>query len=350
MLTETHHPSEQSKRTSHGGHKPTRLRRVKRGSLTIVRAKEKGAHVYLHQNGREVGEAHRERIDKLAIPPAWTDVAIAADPRAHLQAIGHDEASRCQYLYHPDWVEVRDRRKLRRLLQFAEVLPRLRLGTRKQLRRRTPDGDFAMAVAITLLDTCAIRAGHEEYARASGGRGCATLRKGNVIVSKEGMALSFRGKGGKRVEKTLTDQTLIRAINLLLTIPGPRLLQFVDEAGGVHPLTAATVNRGIKKLAEVQISAKDFRMFAASARAFELLFELAGAEESRPASEVKAAMSDVAELLVNTPTVTRTSYVPSVLVASFLAQRPIESLFKGRPMNGMSRSEAALVRFLRRVA
>ena len=67
---------------------------------------------------------------------------------------------------------------------FAEVLPQLRVGTRKELRRRTPDCEFAMAVAITLLDTCAIRAGHEEYARASGGRGCATLRKGNVIVSE----------------------------------------------------------------------------------------------------------------------------------------------------------------------
>ncbi len=323
---------------------------MKRGSLTIVREKADGTPVYLHKNGREVGESHRERIEKLAIPPAWTDVAIAVDPRAHLQAVGYDEAGRCQYLYHPDWVEVRDRRKLRRLMCFAEVLPKLRVGTRKELRRRTPDCEFAMAVAITLLDTCAIRAGHEEYARASGGRGCATLRKGNVIVSDEGMTLSFRGKGGKRVEKALADQTLIRAINLLLTLPGPRLLQYVDEDGSVRPLTAAAVNRGIRKLTGVQISAKDFRMFSASALAFACLFEQAGAEDVRPASEVKSAMSDVAELLVNTPTVTRTSYVPSVLVASFLAQRPIESLFKGRPMNGMSRSEAALVRFLRRVA
>ena len=90
-------------------------------------------------------------------------------------------------------------------------------------------------------------------------------------------------------------------------------------------------------------------MFAASARAFALLFEQAGAEESGPAREVRAAMSDVANLLVNTPAVTRTSYVPSVLVASFLAHRPLESLFKGRPIKGMSRSEAALVRFLRGV-
>jgi DNA topoisomerase-1 len=350
MLTETHQQSELTRRSSPGGSKLARLRRVKRGSLTIVREKANGVHVYLHRNGREVGESHRERIEKLAIPPAWTDVAIAADPRAHLQAVGVDDAGRCQYLYHPDWVEVRDRRKLRRLLRFAEVLPRLRLGTRKQLRRRTPDCEFTMAVAITLLDTCAIRAGHEEYARSSGGRGCATLRKGNVIVSATGMVLSFRGKGGKRVEKSLADQTLIRAVNLLLTLPGPRLLQFVDEDGAVRPLTAAAVNCGIRKLAGVQISAKDFRMFAASARAFACLFEQAGAEEGHPASEVKAAMSDVAELLVNTPTVTRTSYVPSVLVASFLSHRPVESLFKGRPMNGMSQSEAALVRFLRRVA
>ena len=54
------------------------------------------------------GEALRdpttlERIRQLAIPPAWTDVWICADPRGHIQAVGRDARGRKQYRYHADW-------------------------------------------------------------------------------------------------------------------------------------------------------------------------------------------------------------------------------------------------------
>jgi DNA topoisomerase-1 len=37
------------------------------------------------------------RIRKLAIPPAYTDVWICADPRGHIQATGRDARRRKQY-------------------------------------------------------------------------------------------------------------------------------------------------------------------------------------------------------------------------------------------------------------
>ncbi len=41
------------------------------------------------------------RAKSLVIPPGWSDVWIALEPRAHIQAVGTDEAGRRQYLYHP---------------------------------------------------------------------------------------------------------------------------------------------------------------------------------------------------------------------------------------------------------
>jgi len=38
-------------------------------------------------------KAVKARINQLAIPPAWSDVCIAADERAHIQAIGRDPRS-----------------------------------------------------------------------------------------------------------------------------------------------------------------------------------------------------------------------------------------------------------------
>ena len=66
------------------------------------------------------------RIRALVLPPAWTDVWISTDPRAHLQATGHDAAGRKQYRYHADWTTERNSTKYHRMLAFAEVLPSIR--------------------------------------------------------------------------------------------------------------------------------------------------------------------------------------------------------------------------------
>ncbi len=53
-----------------------------------------------------------KRLNALAVPPAYTDVWICADPRGHLQATGRDARGRKQYRYHPRWREVRDTDKV----------------------------------------------------------------------------------------------------------------------------------------------------------------------------------------------------------------------------------------------
>ena len=65
----------------------------------------------------------RQRIEQLAIPPAWTDVWIAPYPNSHIQATGVDAAGRRQYIYHPNWREQKDRIKFDRALRLAESLP-----------------------------------------------------------------------------------------------------------------------------------------------------------------------------------------------------------------------------------
>src|SRR5947209_16728053 len=67
-----------------------------------------------------------ERVRALAIPPAWREVWICADPWGHLQATGIDAAGRKQYLYHPRWRERQDQQKFERMEAFARSLPRLR--------------------------------------------------------------------------------------------------------------------------------------------------------------------------------------------------------------------------------
>ncbi|MEJ2503312.1 MAG: hypothetical protein P8177_08355 [Gemmatimonadota bacterium] len=99
--------------------------------------KERGFR-YLKVDGDElVWEAGLDRIDRLAIPPGWTDVHIAPSSKRKLQAWGRDAAGRKQYIYSEEAVAERERRKWDRLLLYARALPDLSgaSGTRRRTRR-----------------------------------------------------------------------------------------------------------------------------------------------------------------------------------------------------------------------
>ena len=90
---------------------------------------------YAYPDGRKPRASELARIEALKLPPAWTQVAISPNPRAHLQAIGQDGAGRWQYRYHERQVQKREAEKHRRLIHFARALPRLRKRVNADLRR-----------------------------------------------------------------------------------------------------------------------------------------------------------------------------------------------------------------------
>ena len=72
-----------------------RLRRVSIDDLTIRRVRVGRNFGYRDADGGKItDEETLARIRSLAIPPAYQDVLIASDPRAHLQAAGRDDAGR----------------------------------------------------------------------------------------------------------------------------------------------------------------------------------------------------------------------------------------------------------------
>jgi len=114
----------------------------RRHGLTYVESSELGLRrrrcgkgfSYLDPSGRTVrDQVVRAWIKALAIPPAWTDVCIAQNERAHIQAIGRDTEGRLQYRYHPEWEHVRSSGKERRLLRFGSALPRVRSAVKAAL-------------------------------------------------------------------------------------------------------------------------------------------------------------------------------------------------------------------------
>jgi DNA topoisomerase-1 len=294
----------------------TRLRRVSSDELTIRRIRHGRSFGYRDADGGKIDDEETlARIRSLAIPPAYADVRIAADPRAHLQAIGHDEAGRIQHRYHPDWETVRERRKLKRLARLIEALPKLRARIAADVKARTLSRDKALACATAIIDRCHLRVGNEAYAKENGSHGTSTLLKRHETLKGTRVALHFRGKSGKDISCAIEDATLARAIARIIALPGRRLLQYRGEDGTVAPIRAAEINAYLKRACGLPISSKDLRMLAANAAAAELL--LAGeavANEAGRKRQLADIMRSISAKLVNTPAVVRKSYVHAIVI------------------------------------
>src|SRR5437764_4017793 len=130
-----------------------RLRRSDCSDPGLRRRRRGRGFIYLDHDGRRIEDPEMlERVRALAIPPAWKDVWICADPLGHLQATGVDDAGRKQYLYHARWREQRDRQKFERMLLFGESLPKLRRRVKADLRGDELTRQRVLAGAVRLLD------------------------------------------------------------------------------------------------------------------------------------------------------------------------------------------------------
>ena len=296
-----------------------RLVRIGRDGLTLTRQRRGKGFCYRDAEGALITDAAtRSRIKALGIPPAWRDVRIAPNPRAHIQALGVDEAGRDQYIYHPDWELHREGKKQRRLAALTAALPRLRRRLTEALKAEAGSRELALAIAVALIDKTAMRVGREKYLQTSGTRGAGTLYARDVRVAGDEVCLTFDAKGGKRADYCLTDARLAAAVRRILTLPGKRLLVWRDETGKVRPIKAGAINAYLRELAGAEISAKDFRTLHASAMAGEALAQM---EVGRSATARRRQMSRVAreisEVLRNTPAICRKSYIAPCLFKLF---------------------------------
>jgi DNA topoisomerase-1 len=324
------------------------LRYVDVAQLRLRRKKSGNGFVYLGRDGRVIRDRKIvDRLNALVLPPAWMDVRIAEDAKAHIQAIGRDSEGRLQYRYHDDWTAIRDALKSERLLLFGRALPKIRTRIERDLKRRTTDRRYAAAAAARLIDRALLRSGHSEAGIDEGGRGATTLLKRDVQLNGTRVFLNFTGKSGKTIRKTLHDPILLARLKKLKRIGKKRLFAFKDEKGRCCYLSARDLNQYIREAAGCAVTAKDFRTFAASAQAVAALAEAERPEaERRRKGLVASVMRDTAELLANTPAVTRSSYVHPMVVAAFEEEALDGAIVKGATRTGLDKAETALMRFL----
>lgn len=301
----------------------------------IERVRRGKGFSYVDPFGKPVRGAERERIEALAIPPAWTNVWISPDERSYLQAAGFDDAGRKQHRYHEEFRAFSDDRKFARLPYFGRALPLIRKATQHALAEQ-PVGarEHAVAAAVRLIDTCLLRVGNERSA-ANGHHGATTLTIEHVI-DDDTLELDYIAKSGKTQTVVVEDDELAEILIALAEDADDELFWFEDDHGERRRATANDINAFIVEHAGPAFSAKDFRTWGGSKTALEARAD---------GAEVLEAVDAAADALGNTRAVARSSYVhPLVLDAE---DDVIQQAWKqSRASKWADRADRALCRLL----
>ena len=298
----------------------TGLRYVNGSAGGITRKKTAKGFTYLDKNGVEVTDPKAlDRIKKLVLPPAWTDVWIAEKANAHLQATGIDAAGRKQYRYHTEWSRHRNDTKYFRLLEFGSKLPEFRKNMLKDLRRRELDERKVLAISVNVMQKTLIRVGNEEYKQLYGSYGLTTLRDRHVKINGNTMRLSFKGKKGVEHEIELNDKSLARLVKKCREIPGQELFQYYTPGGERRSIDSGKINAYIREVSCCDFTAKDFRTWSGTLEALRQLACFAYPDnETLCKKNINTALDEVSARLGNTRAVCRKSYVFPALLEAYL--------------------------------
>jgi DNA topoisomerase-1 len=303
---------------------------------------------YFDGDKRVTDRATIDRLNAIALPPAYRDAWFCKDPDGHLQATGIDHRGRKQYRYHKEFRAEAEASKFAGLAEFGKALPKIRRNVDRDLRCRTLSKEKVVAAVVRLLDDEYLRVGNQEYARENKSFGATTLLSRQVHDDGRKVKMRFKGKSGVLHEVTITDRALRRIVRQLQELPGQPLFQYINGDGNPHHVTSNDVNDYIRDATGGDFTAKHFRTWGASVLAFEQMLDKA--ENAR--MSVNTMIEPVAEALGNTVAMSRKAYVHPALIAAVKEspRDPLKGFERPRARKWLSACEVALIPFLAKAA
>ncbi len=291
---------------------------------------------YVDLDGKKItDEKVIDRINALAIPPAYKKVWICPYPNGYLQATGYDDRKRKQYRYHPLWNKVSQEEKFSHLIEFAKLLPAIRNQMEKDLRLAGHPRPKVIAAVVWLLENTLIRIGNEEYAESNKSYGLTTMQNRHVRITDTHIKFQFKGKSGVYHNISIKNKKVAKIVKRCKELPGQDLFEYKDDEGVIQTVTSEDVNTYLKNITGKDITAKDFRtwggtVFAAS------LFDHAGVydDESITKQSVIETVQKVAKQLGNKPNTCKKYYIHPHVIASYMKG---DILSKFEKQNGSKR-------------
>ena len=321
----------------------------------IKRVKKGKGFIYIYDSKPLKGAAELERIKKLVIPPAWTNVWICPLENGHIQATGLDLRKRKQYRYHNLWSVLRNETKFHRLQEFGKQLPALRSKIEQDFSKKDLSLDKVLAVLLSVMERTYIRIGNNGYEKLYGSYGLTTMKDKHVEVSGDNIHFTFKGKKGVEHEISLRNKRLARAVKDCRDIPGKELFQYYDEQGNRRTIDSGAVNDYIQNATGYDFTTKDFRTWAGSVQALQAFSSVGEAlTETQKKKNIVSVLDTVSKKLGNTRTVCKKYYVHPGLVQLYENDKlhkylsELDKIEEPDEIAGFTSEEQILMKILRR--
>lgn len=249
--------------------------------------------------GKPVSDDVLAKIKKMAVPPAWDNALVSADPKTKMQATGIDRIGKWQPRYSAAHMKQKAVEKFDRQKLFGRDIG----GIRKNMN----DGvlkDDVNAMLLKMEDQTAIRVGGKTpYKTRKKAYGLTTLENRHVEIKGDKIILDFIAKEGKHAHYEIRDKTLA---DWLVKRKG----KFEES---LFPDTSATsLNNYLKKISGgKKYTIKDFRTYHGTKIAFRELkkYEKVDLSSKRKKEVVKKTLDKVSSFLHNTPSMAKKSYI-----------------------------------------
>ena len=249
---------------------------------------------------------------------------------------------------------MRDDTKYHRLIAFAQALVLIRRRTHDDLGRSDHSKEKVLGLVVQLLEKTLIRVGNDEYAKQNQSFGLTTMRERHVDVTGGRVRFTFRGKSGVEHEIDLTDRRLARIVKACRDIPGYDLFQYYDENGQRQSIGSADVNVYLQEITGKDFTSKDFRTWAGTVLAAQLLRDYERFDSDAQAKRnIVQAVEAVAKRLGNTKAVCRKCYIHPAVFDAYLDGSMLKTVAQrarrtARKIEELSEGEAAVLGLLER--
>jgi len=272
--------------------------------LMIYREVKNKEFIYRNSNQSDI-----ERISKLNIPPAWTNVEISKNPKKDLQVTGYDSKGRKQYLYSKEYIEKTKNKKFKKINSidydnYKEIIDH-------NINKKNLSRENIICNILKLMEDLNIRVGNESYKKHNGSYGITTLLKSHLKDNK----LCFIGKKGIYHEKKITEKKSKDFLIKMLKIKGPNLFNYSDNV----KVTSKDLNDFLQSKIDKNISCKDIRTYSANKMFLGYMknYKLCKTQTERK-KKINEAIDFVANELGNTRKICKESYINPKNIKKFI--------------------------------
>jgi DNA topoisomerase I len=269
-------------------------------------------YVYI-KNGNVINKSDEERIKKLKIPPAWTNVWISINENEPIQAIGMDIGGKKQYRYHETHIQKAEMEKFIRLYDFINSIPKLEKAIEIDMKKDTYNREKVITTMLIIVKAVHMRVGKECYAQTNKSYGISSLKKNHVKIELDKISFDFKGKSNKRLHYSMINNHVAKHINELLRLPDEKLFQYYDNDNNLRRVTDTDLNQYIQQKMGNQFTCKDFRTYAANNYFIESILRETNNRLPKDGKTIKKnillALKRTAYYLKHTKAISKKSYV-----------------------------------------